>query len=53
MLISRSRNGGSSLEGEDLEVVSIDSFVLCSFQWGFMGGGLMGNDDGLLNGSHE
>ena len=39
MLMSGSRNGGSSLEGEDSEVESIGSSVLCSPQQRFTGGG--------------
>ena len=38
-MTSQSRNGGSSSEGKDLEVESMGSFVFCSSQWGFMGGG--------------
>ena len=34
-----SRNGGSSSEGEDSEVESMGSSVLCSPQWKFTGGG--------------
>ena len=37
--MSRSRNSGSSSEGEDSKVESVDSSVLYSPQWGFMGGG--------------
>ena len=37
--MSGSRNGGSSLEGEDSEVTSIGSLVLRSPQQGFTGGG--------------
>ena len=37
--MSRSRNGGSSSEGEDSEVESMGSSVLSSPQWGFTGGG--------------
>ena len=39
MSISGSRNGGSSLEGEDSEVELMGSSVLRSPQWGFKGGG--------------
>ena len=39
MSMSGSRNGGSSLEGEDSEVKSIGSLVLHSPQQGFTGGG--------------
>ena len=37
--MSGSRNGSSSLEGEDSEVELIGSSVLHSPQWGFTGGG--------------
>ena len=37
-MTSRSRNSGSSLEGEDSEVESMGSSVLCSSQWGFTDG---------------
>ena len=40
--MSRSRNGGSSLEGEDSEMELMGSSVLCNSQWGFMGGGWWG-----------
>ena len=39
MLMSGLRNGGSSLEDEDLEVELIGSSVLHSPQWEFTGGG--------------
>ena len=42
MLMSGSRNGGSSSEGEDSEVESMGSSVLRSSQWGFKGGGWWG-----------
>ena len=35
--MSGSRNGGSSLEGEDSEVESMGSLVLRNPQWGFTG----------------
>ena len=38
MLIPRSRNSGSSSEGEDSEVESMGSSVLHNPQWGFMDG---------------
>ena len=38
MSTPRSRNGGSSLEGEDSKVESMGSSILCSPQWGFTGG---------------
>ena len=42
MLTSRSKNRGSSSEGEDSEVESMGSSVLCSPQWGFTDGGWWG-----------
>ena len=41
-LMSRSRNGGSSSEGEDSEVELMGSSVLRSAQQGFTGGGRWG-----------
>ena len=38
MSTSRSKNGGSSSEGEDSKVELMGSFVLHSPQWGFTGG---------------
>ena len=40
--MSRSRNGGSSLEGEDSKVESMGSSILHSSKWRFMGGGQWG-----------
>ena len=42
MSMSKSRNGGSSLEGEDSEVELMGSSVLHSPQQGFTGGGWWG-----------